>query len=213
MLGLKMKITHWKELIPGCFAWMEAPFGVDANDKERAIRMLHLALCQGAKMDGIIKESKNYLKSKGLGKETILFQVDLINKFKPNPIKPEIKKTKAWLVTWEGTKFISNDQSNKIVNIFDSRTPTQRIKDFIEDHYMACHYSLFERATYSSNRKRNPYPAESGRINGVPWSGQFTCGHNPFLVARLVNNLVVVKNEKGKEIMCWEEISKPKPRI
>ena len=43
-----MESKDWKKLLPGCFAGMDAPFGVDPNDEKRAIRMFHVALNQRA---------------------------------------------------------------------------------------------------------------------------------------------------------------------
>ena len=202
-----MKEKNWKKLVPGCFAGIEAPFGIHPNDKERAIKMLHLAFCQGASMKEVIEEAETHLRKWSSSKKFMDYQKGLIKIFKPNPFKNKLAKSKAWLITWEGSKV---NKSQQVVNIFDSRISTQRVKDFLENYYIACHYSLFEKATYASNpsRKRNPYPAESAKLNGVPWHGQFTCGHNPFLFARIVKNLIVSIDKKKKEIISWEEMPK-----
>lgn len=206
-----MKEKNWKQLVPGCFAGTRAPFGIHQNDKERAINMFHLALCQGACMAEVIKEAEKHLRKWSSSEKFITYQKGLIKSFKPNPFKNKLKKSKAWLITWEGTGVNKKKMSQYVVNIFDSRMSTQRIKDFLESYYIACHYGLFEKATYASNpsRKRNPYPAESAKFNGVRWHGQLTCGHNPFLFARIVENLVVSIDKENKETINWEELPPP----
>nr|NJM03439.1 hypothetical protein [Desulfobacula sp.] len=206
-----MNKKDWKKLIPGCFAGMDAPFGIHPNDEKRAIKMLHLALCQGAKMPAVIKEAEKHLKKYSSSKKFIDYQIDLIKSFKPNPFKSRINKSRAWLITWE--KFRAeeeNDQSNKIVSIFDSRVSSDKIKDYAENFFISTQYSPFEKITFANKRKNNPYPAEYLRINGIQWQGRIVCGHNPYLLARLVKNLIVVNNESGQEIISWEEQPIPK---
>lgn len=41
--------------------------------------------------------------------------------------------------------------------------------------------------------------------------GAIHCGDNPFLVARLVDDLGVERNEHGKETATWKERHKPNP--
>jgi hypothetical protein len=204
-----MDNKNWKKLIPGCFAGMEAPFGVHPNDEKRAIKMLHLALCQGASMQDVIKEAKKHINKYSSSKKFLNYQIDLIKSFKPNPFKSKLKKTRAWLVTWEEIGTETMELSERIVNIFDSRLSAERIKDFIEDFYISTQYSPFEKVTFSNNRKNNPYPAEYFKINGIPWIARITCGHNPYLFARIVNNLTVVLNQPDQEIMSWEDLPIP----
>jgi len=200
-----MNKKDWKKLIPGCFAGMEAPFGVHPNDEKRAIEMLHLALCQGAKMADVIKEAKKHLKKYSSNKEFLNYQIDLIESFKPNPFKSKIKKSKAWLITWEEFGTIEKDQSKKIVSIFDSRVSSDKIRDYTENFYISTQYSPLEKITFANKRRNNPYPAEYFRIDGVPWQGRITCGDNPHLFARIVKNLIVVNNEFGQETISWVE--------
>lgn len=191
---------------------MEASFGSHPYDRERAIKMLHLALCQGASMSDVIKEAKKHLKKWSSDTKFINYQVNLIKTFRPNPFKDELKKTKAWLITWEGLGVNNNSSSSqRIVNIFDSRVSAEKIKQFTEDYYIATQFNSFEKATFASNRKYNPYKAEFARINGIEWLGQIRCGHNPFLFARIVANLIVVFDKSAQEIVHWQEL--PVPQI
>jgi hypothetical protein len=40
-------------------------------------------------------------------------------------------------------------------------------------------------------QQQQPYPADSQTIDGVPCEGQIICCHNPWLHARLVDNLII----------------------
>ena len=197
-------MKNWQSLIPGCFAGDTAPFGIHPYDKERAIKMLHVALHQGIKFSDVINEAKEHLKSKNVHNDFIIDQIKLIRKFTPNPFKYNKKLNSAWVVTLEGTT-INNKKSKNIIAIFSSRTSFSKIKSFMEKYYMSRNYSNFEKMLYANNRKKNPYPATTENIDSLRQT-IITCGHNPFLKARAVRNLTV-SNEDDKEIVSWEEIS------
>ena len=200
--------TDWKKLIPGGFAGMEAPFGVHPNDHERAERMFHHALCQGATMKEIIKEAEKHLATQGCAKGHISYQVNLIKSFKKNPY---YKKNfgKAWLITWEGTS-VDEDITKRIVSIQNSRLSSDKIKKYMEQFYIDHSYSLFEKLTYKNNKKNNPYKAEYIKIDGHSWQGRITCGHNPFLLGRLVSNLRYLEDKNGNEYVTLDEMPIPK---
>ena len=208
-LETNMDNKNWQSLIPGCFAGMDAPFGVHYYDHQRAIKMMNFAFCQGARMTDITEEAKQYLKKNGCDEERIEYQLNLIKNFKPNPIKSKIKKKKAWLITWEGTNRDRENIAENIVNVFDSRVSSEKIKFFIENHYISLKFGSLEKASYASKRKENPFPVIFEKINGVPWEGKMTCGDNPFLSARIVKNLIILESGDGKRHIQWEEIPKP----
>jgi hypothetical protein len=64
-----------------------------------------------------------------------------------------------------------------------------------------------EKLIAAFNQKANPYPAQFATIGGIPWHGEVTCGHNPFLRARLVDNLLIDDQGEPK----WEERPIPAP--
>lgn len=80
----------------------------------------------------------------------------------------------------------------------------------MERIYINNYTSLRERVAYAKNKKHHPYPAQSHRINGVPWAGRMHCGRNPYLYARLVDDLSVNVDENGEETLTWKE--RPRPR-
>ena len=52
-------------------------------------------------------------------------------------------------------------------------------------------YTCRERIAFAKDKKLNPYGATFDDIEGIPWQGRILCGHNPWLEARLVDNLHV----------------------
>jgi hypothetical protein len=115
-----------------------------------------------------------------------------------------------WLVTWE---YSGNHAKvdNPIAAILNYRYPAKRIKDIVELIYVNTYFSLSERLAYARNKKNTAYPAEYDTIEGIPWEGRILCGHNPFLDARLVDELILNVDENGKEILSWIERKKPTP--
>lgn len=100
---------------------------------------------------------------------------------------------------------------DQVAAILNYRTSPERVRRFVELLYASRFYSYSEKLLFAKDRKRNPYPAEFGAVNGLPWQGQVTCGHNPWLFARLVENLRVEVDEQGEEQLVWGEVAKPNP--
>lgn len=112
----------------------------------------------------------------------------------------------AWLITWEW--FGSHaKKSKKIVSILNYRRSSRQIKHFVERLYVDSEYSLTERLSYAKSSKNNPYPAAMSQ------RGHITCGHNPFLLGRLVKNLKVRIDSKGREHLQWEEVTPIDPKL
>ena len=196
--------TGWRSRLPGCFAGMTAPFGVHPKDEQRAERMFHLAMREGATTEQIVREATRWLKTQGVTDEGIARQIQRIKKFSANPMRKS-RLESAWLITWEGTN-PPNDQRKRVASILSGRTSSERVREYVEQLHVDLLYSLREKLSYARNRKANPYPAEFVRIDGVQWGGRITCGHNPHLAARKVKNLRIVKTAQGGEILQWEEV-------
>ena len=88
-----------------------------------------------------------------------------------------------------------------IVAILNYRLSGKRVREIIELIYVNECSSLGERLAYAKNKKDNPYPAQ---FEGN-FEGRITCGHNPFLYARLVDDLRVEVDENGEEKLKWKE--------
>jgi hypothetical protein len=116
------------------------------------------------------------------------------------------KGKKIWLVTWEwGGEHARRD--DKVAAIFSPRYSGERVRDLIERLYSA-DYSLAEKLAYALEPRKNPYPAFFGALNGHIWTGEITCGHNPFLKGRLVDDFLIERQSDGREVTTWKERSK-----
>ena len=117
------------------------------------------------------------------------------------------KGVKAWLVTWEWAGEHSK-RDDKIVAVFNPHLGGVRVRELVEFLYMTHSYSISERIACALHPKENPCRAQFGTLKGMPWSGEVICGHNPYLRARLVDDLTV-KHHDGKEEVDWTERQKP----
>jgi len=120
--------------------------------------------------------------------------------------KPKIV---AWLITWEWIGYHARVE-NKIAAILNYRLAEDTVREIIERIYINDYTSLRERVAYARNKKNHPYPAQNDRVNGVPWAGRMYCGRNPYLYARIVDDLCVSVDENGEEKLTWKERPKPK---
>jgi hypothetical protein len=117
------------------------------------------------------------------------------------------KGFKAWLVTWEWSGDHAKPK-DKIVEILDPRIPPERVRQIVELLYHR-EASLREKVAWRLRKRRQPYAAEFTVLEGVQWTGEITCGHNPWLRARLVDNLIIETAEGGKETASWDDRYSP----
>ena len=111
----------------------------------------------------------------------------------------------AWLVTWEGTGDHAKVE-NKIVTVLNYRRSPVNVRMIVEQLYADRVYNLSELLEYAKKKKNCPYPAKFYVMKGGgAWSSRITCGHNPYLYARLVDDLRVTEDEGGKESLSWKE--------
>ena len=82
-----------------------------------------------------------------------------------------------------------------------------RMKDFVELLGLTSYYTLKEQAAFQwSGHGQTPYPAQFGQTTKrAPWECEIFCGSDPYLHARIVNELIVERNTDGKEIATWKE--------
>ena len=113
------------------------------------------------------------------------------------------RKFKAWLVTWEWMGEHAK-RRDKVAEILDPRLSGAKVRGIIEllYHHEA---SLSEKVAWRLRRQRQPYPAEFVKLEGMPYEGEISCGHNPWLRARLVDDLSIVRDEHGKEKATWRD--------
>ena len=116
----------------------------------------------------------------------------------------------VWLITWEWCGEHAK-RDDKVAAVLNSRLSPEQVCRFVEFVYTFAYNSLSERLSYATRKTRNPYPASFGTVGNVKWEGQITCGHNPYLFARLVDDFTVKQNGAGKEQAEWKE--RPRPNI
>lgn len=114
----------------------------------------------------------------------------------------------AWLVTWEHSGDHAKPPTT-VAAVLNPRLSGRRITEIVELLYANASYDPSERIAIAGRRASNPYPARFGTLYGTPWEGEITCGHNPWLEARLVDNLRAEKNSSGEERFAWDERPKP----
>jgi hypothetical protein len=196
------KHRSWREQLPGAFAFQAAPFAGHPLDEQRAVAMLHSALRAGATDDEIIEAATTYLISQKVSSEEIDRQIERIREFKPRP-SAKVRSSRAWLVTLEST-----DKPPQVISVFRAQRSAEFVRDYVEQYYIDTFYSLQEKLLYAQSRKNNPYPATFDRLDGISWQGRITCGHNPYLYARLVLKLRVQSSPQGDRLV-WEESPVP----
>jgi predicted GNAT family N-acyltransferase len=118
------------------------------------------------------------------------------------------RKIKAWLVTWEWIGDHAK-RDDKVAAIFNPRFSAERVRELVEFLYLTQNSTLSERMNWARDKNLNPYLAQFHTLDGVPWQGQIHCGHNPFLFARLVDDLAVECDAEGNERATWRERPKP----
>jgi phosphohistidine phosphatase SixA len=107
----------------------------------------------------------------------------------------------AWVVTLEGTSLEA-----KVIGIVSSRKSAEKIKEMVEWLYALLNYSPDEHFSMQRYLKPiNPYPASYWRTNaGCEVQSMMTCGHNPWLVARLARDVELSKQD-DKSTLRWLE--------
>ena len=191
----------------GFMAIMETPFAAHPSNERRTRKMVYLSKVHKISLKEILQEAEIYWTSKGQNKALIQEQLDRTKRYYKS-IEFKKNKKSAWIIYWNYAekKF---DQSH-IIAIFDSRNSNRCIESFIIHHYLAHQGTLEEKVYFSSHIKEYPYKVEYEKINGVKWSGSMSCGHNPFITARIVRNLCLSYKDKDDEIIHWDDF-KPTP--
>lgn len=114
----------------------------------------------------------------------------------------------AWLVTWEHSGEHARPPE-RVAAVLGPRMPGRRVAEIVELLYANASYDPAERIALIRRGVHNPYPARFGTLRGVPWEGEITCGHNPWLEARLVDNLRVECDSSGADRFAWDERPRP----
>jgi hypothetical protein len=119
--------------------------------------------------------------------------------------KKTTRGKKAWLVT---RHWIADHPKWEVAAIFNPRISGRRVREFLDlIELTSGSLTLDEQLSISwPGRRRMPYRATLGlTTKGDPWDGEVLCGNDPYLRARLVDDLIIERNADGKEIAVWKE--------
>lgn len=130
-----------------------------------------------------------------------------------NPISDKRGKRKrgisVWLVTWDGAgQHAEVHESERIAASLNPRLSAEHVRVIVELLYVNSSLGLEARIRYAKSG-HTTYPAQFGRLKRVPWMGQMTCGHNPYLFARKVDDLRMDANASVG--ISWKE--RPFPKV
>ncbi len=117
----------------------------------------------------------------------------------------KVRGPAAWLVT---RHWIADHPKWEVAAIFSPRLGGVRVREFVELIYLTSGYfTLSERLSIMWSRYgQTPYVATFGQTNeGDPWEGEILCGDDPYLRARLVDDLTVERDADGHEKPVWKE--------
>jgi hypothetical protein len=117
---------------------------------------------------------------------------------------------KAWLVTWEWIGEHAK-RDGKVAAVLNSRLSQSKVKKLVEFLYLTEYYTVSEKMAVAQRKKDNPYPARAETTRNGPL---IDCGHNPHLLARLVDGLTVESAPSGRDIaVSWKEHSGSLERV
>jgi hypothetical protein len=124
------------------------------------------------------------------------------------------------LVTWDWAGNHAAVPPDKVVaGVLAPQLGPQTVKRIVEVLYAAREYEAIDKLDTLTH---NLYPADYGTVRlevsgvgfqNVTYQGEIFCGHNPFLHARLVDNLRPRDNANPELGLVWDERPKPTGRI
>jgi hypothetical protein len=94
-------------------------------------------------------------------------------------MESKARDLEAWVVTSEHF----GPGKPELVEILNPRLNAENVRRLVELIYQK-DASTIEKINWRLRRKSCPYPAEFVQIEGVPFSYEISCGHNPRLRAR-----------------------------
>ncbi len=117
----------------------------------------------------------------------------------PNTTKP--RGVNAWLITWERMGDYAAVE-DPLIAILSHRLGYSRVAEFVKWTWASATLTP-EEWLAGMRHRRFAYEPQPERIGGVPWAGDMSCGHNPFVWARLVRNARTEGSSAEREL-CWE---------
>lgn len=128
-----------------------------------------------------------------------------------------VKLKSAWLITWDWNGDHAKVE-DKLVAILDYRRSARYIERLLEQMYVSSQLAYHEQLRYAKNRESSPYQVghrvveilkkraeRYGETTLAKASDIMMCGENPFLYARIVNDLEGYIDENNNEHLKWVE--------
>ena len=205
-------MATWKDKIPGCFGTATSPFGVHPHDKDRAVRMFELAFLDGATFEDVVSQIGRWLKSRGVNKESIDQELVQVRSFRPNVFKKSMPKL-AWIVTWESSStpwegnLRTSGTGKEIVSILKHRMSDKNAIEHLKQLYVDQMYkTLPARLAYARHQSDLSPSINCPWIDGNALGEKIICGCGPYLFARRVRNVQLMKDKQGKPVLTWQEM-------
>lgn len=131
------------------------------------------------------------------------------------------KLKRAWLITWDWTGPHA-EPDNTFVAILSGRYTRRTVAGIVEQHYVASRLAIHEQLAYAKSKKSCPYEVQYNTLavsekiqeeSSLPARGRFgdsmTFGGNPWLWARVVDDLETWIDPDGIEHLRWRERANP----
>lgn len=120
------------------------------------------------------------------------------------------KARKAWIITWDWAgDHAAVSEEDVVAAVLRPQTSPETVRRITEVLYAAREYAAVDKL---DSLVHNPYPATFNIVRGVPYTGQIHCGHNPWLYARLVDDLGPKEPTNADGGLIWRERPHPSPR-
>lgn len=110
-----------------------------------------------------------------------------------------IDDERVWLITSESM----TDDDGEVILLLPGDIAAERVTWFVQELHIARTASDPEKLD-SGLHRRVAYPAEQSRT--TRGHIHIMCGHNPYLLARLVESLSLRQDEDGIEHLDWTEL-------
>jgi hypothetical protein len=127
--------------------------------------------------------------------------------------KKKIRGRTAWIVT---RHWIAEYPRCEVAAIFSGRLGGVRVRELVEVLYVSGGaFTLSEQLSMKwAHQGQCPYHATFGQtVDGQPWEAEILCGigNDPYLEARIVDDLTVERGADGKETVVYRK--RPRPQI
>lgn len=90
----------------------------------------------------------------------------------------------------------------QLVAVLSGRVGHRRVRDFVR-LFWAAHQLDADELIAQAKGVAMPYEPQFGRLANAVYTGEITCGHNPWIYARLVANLRTERVDDARRLM-WE---------